>query len=127
MKFVAIALFAAIVFLSLDPAIVTRSVPPQRPDAASSARRADPNPELALFLADVRQRTARGDSITLVLPSVLDPVEIAYRYRATYHLAGREVFMARDGVRTTWIAAWRMPLDARATWTGHGGVLVRQR
>ena len=127
MKSVAIALFAAIVLLSLDPSILTLSMPPRRPHAEALARRADPNPELAAFLAEVRMRTARGDTITVILPAVLDRQADAYRYRSTYHLAGRDVFMARDGVRTTWIAAWRVPLDAPAAWAGHGGMLVRQR
>lgn len=127
MKPIAIALFAAIVLLSLDLAVLTRSLPPRRPNAATLARRADPNPELASFLAEVHERTARGDSITVVLPSVLDSAEDAYRYRSSYHLAGRDVFMARDRAHTTWIAAWRVPLDAPATWSGHGGVLVRWR
>ena len=95
--------------------------------AEALARRADPNPELAFFLAEVRKRTARGDSITVVLPAVLDRAADAYRYRSMYHLAGRDVFMAGDGASTKWIAAWRVPLDARAEWSGHGGVLVRQR
>ena len=126
MRLIAIALFAAIVLLSLDPSVLILSVPPRRPHAEVLARRADPNRELALFLAEVRARTKRGESITLVLPSVLDREADAYRYRSSYHLAGRDVFLARDGVRTAWIAAWRVPVDARQpAWRGHGGVLVR--
>ncbi len=127
MKAAAIALFAAIVLLSIDPAVLMLSVPPRRPRASALARRADPNPELAAFLEGVRERTARGESITIVLPAVLDRDEDANRYRGSYHLAGRDVFLARDGRRTTWIAAWRVPLDAPAVWSAHGGVLVRQR
>ena len=126
-KGVAIALFAAIVALSLDYGMLRVSVPPRRPTAEALSRRADPNPQLAVFLAGVHERTQRGDSIVLLLPEVLYREREAYLYRAKYHLAGRDVFLADDGGRAMWLAAWRAPVSGRVVWADHGGVLVRQR
>jgi hypothetical protein len=129
-KVPALALFAAIVLLSLDPLLLEHSVPPGRPSADALRRRADPNPDLAVFLAGVQARTRRGDSIVVVLPSVLQREEEAYRFRASYHLAGRDVLpLVPENVRrATYVAAWRVPVSGGLeVWSGHGGVLVRQR
>ena len=127
MKSLAIALFAAIVLISLDRVVLQLSVPPERPAADALARRADPNPELAVFLAGVRDRTARGESIVVLLPAVLDREKDAYRFRASYHLAGRDVLPTEQASRATWVAAWRVPAAGRVVWADHHGVLVRQR
>jgi hypothetical protein len=127
MKSLAVALFVAIVALGLDRGVLQHSVPPRRPSAEMLARRADPNPDLALFLAGVQQRTARGDSIAVVLPELLDAQRDAYRFRAAYHLAGRNVVPLEDAASAQWVAAWRVPAEGRVAWADHHGVLVRQR
>lgn len=129
MRAVAVALFAAIVLLSLDWQLLLMALPSRRPTREAMARRADPNPELARFLGGVRSRTMRGDTIVLVIPPLLQQQADAYRFRASYHLAGRNVLPAEPENlrRANYVAAWRVPVAGEVTWAGDGGVLVRQR
>lgn len=126
-KGVAPALFAAIVLFTLDPLILQLSLPPRRPSAEALARRADPNPELAVFLAGVHARTEHGDSVVLLLPAVLNRQKEAYLYRASYHLAGRDVLLPEDLREAKYVAAWRVRVSGDVVWADHGGALVRLR
>jgi hypothetical protein len=129
MRAAARVLFAAIVLLGFDRGLLRVSVPPWRPSAEALARRADPNPGLAAFLAGVHAHTGKGDAIVLVLPQPLWREAEAYLYRGSYHLAGREVLppTPENVRRADYLAAWRVPMRGAAVWQGHGGVLVRRR
>ena len=133
-RVLAIALFTAIVVLAADPPMLVLAVDRRAERVEALARRADPDPELAAFLAEVRARTRRGDSIALVLPDRDWERYSRGYFRASYLLAGREVLPmidergnpSREIARARYVAAWRAPHGPNGiVWSGHEGVLVR--
>ena len=97
-------LFTAIAVLAIDPPLLFLAFQDRTARAEVLAQRADPIPELAAFLADVRAHTTRGDVIVLVLPVNDDRLY----FRASYLLAGRTVLRpTRENVaRADYVAAW---------------------
>jgi hypothetical protein len=128
-RLVPVALFCAIVVFAVDPPLVFLALQERAARAAELARRADPSPELAAFLAGVRARTRRGDSIVLLLPARDRAMYERDYFRASYHLAGRSVLpMTRDAMRRAdYVAAWRVGVPGESLWQGHGGALMRRR
>ena len=134
MRTACIALFAAIVILSVDPPLFVLALQDRAGRRELLTRRADPHPELVRFLEGVRAHTRRGDSIVLLLP-VRDAERYSAAYfRASYHLAGRVVLPAigEDGsihrgniAEAKYVAGWRVGYPGRIVWSGEGGLLVR--
>ena len=129
-----IALFSAIVLLAVDPPLLLLALEDRDARREALARRADPSPELAAFLAGVRARTAKGDTVVLLLP-VRDWERYSRAYfRASYLLAGHTVMPVLDEqnaiipIRARYVAAWRVRYDdaGSVVWRGHGGTLVRR-
>lgn len=131
------ALFSAIVLLAVDPVMLLLAFEDRELRHEVLSRRADPDPELAAFLAGVRERTREGDSILLILPvRQWERYSGAY-FRAGYLLAGRTVLpiIATDGrvvrenvERADYVAAWRVRFTGGTpVWSGAGGTLVRRR
>ena len=128
-RVLSLTLFCAIVVLAVDPPLLLLAFEDRAARAEVLARRADPSPELAAFLADVRAHTKRGHSIALLLP-VRDRHEYERLwFRASYLLAGRSVLpMSRENVqRADYVAAWHVRFDGEVVVHGHGGTLVRRR
>ena len=97
-------LFVAIAVLAIDPPLLFLAVQDRDARAEVLARRADPIPDLAAFLAQVRAQTTRGDVIVLVLPVNDDRLY----FRASYLLAGRTVLRPThaNAARADYVAAW---------------------
>jgi hypothetical protein len=134
----AIVALAAVVVTRVEPAYLGMLVDPE-----SRAKSFVPIiearwPQYASFMAEVRARTAPGDTIAIVTPAS-EPREaypLAY-YRASYYLAGREVLpvvdpqsgVAIEGNRAAarYIAAFGdSPGAGELVWKGEGGALYRQ-
>ena len=95
-------------------------------------------PQYARFMAEVRTRTAPGDTIAVVI-SDAEPREaypLAY-YRASYFLAGREVLpvidprsgaaIAENRAAARYVAAFgESPAAGEVVWKGEGGALYRR-
>lgn len=95
-------------------------------------------PQYPRFIAEVRARTAPGDTIALVT-SASEPREaypFAY-YRAAYFLAGREVLpvidpqsgapIAQNRTAARYVAAFgESPPAGELVWKGEGGALYRR-
>lgn len=93
-------------------------------------------PDYPRFLEEVRARTAPGQSIALLVPTMEWERGYSYAYyRASYFLAGRRVLPAvlADGRllpenlnRAQYVAVWRRPAPAGAhvVFAGYGGTLV---
>ena len=123
--------------MAVDPPLLILALDRSAERREALSRRADPSPELAAFLGEVRARTRRGDSIALLLPIRDWPAYSGAYFRASYLLAGREVLPIVDEqgralrgnvARATWVAAWRVRYDAgTVVWAGHEGVLVRKQ
>ena len=91
------------------------------------------------FLKGVRDHTAKGDSIAIMVPARHWDHGYSYAYyRASYMLAGRRVIplvSPEDRVvmgnlrQANYLAEWRhdLPLEQRVVWSGAGGKLVRRR
>jgi hypothetical protein len=126
---VPLLLFSAIVVFSIDPPLVFLALENRAARREVLNHRADPWPELAAFLAGVRERTKKGDSIVLLLP-VGDRQSYDHGYfRASYLLAGRTLLRpSRENVaRADYVAAWRVNVPGDAVWRDHGGALLRRR
>jgi hypothetical protein len=93
-------------------------------------------PDYAEFLAEVRNHTATGDSIALLVPARRGTTDYSYAYfRASYDLAGREVLpVISDGTvlreniaRAGYVAVWHgrtAGMNRPVVWRGHGGELL---
>ena len=140
-RIAAIALFAAIVLLSIEWRLLAMPFVDRTPLARQLSMQADAGwyPDYPEFLAAVRARTADGDSIVIVAPPRRWDDGYAYAYyRASYFLPGREVLPVMDEhdvvhrenlQRARYIAAWRVnvpPSAGSVIWRGNGGVLVRR-
>ena len=91
--------------------------------------------EYRMFLEGVREHTAAGDSILIVVPGDWENGYSYAYFRGSYFLAGREVLplmlidnrlRAENVHRAKYVAAWKYPVrpGARRAWEGHGGVLL---
>ncbi|HTS85344.1 MAG TPA: hypothetical protein VMG61_09575 [Usitatibacter sp.] len=95
-------------------------------------------PQYPRFLEGVRERTARGDSIAIVIPDAAprEMYPLAY-YRASYFLSGREVLpvieprsgeaIASNLGAARFVAAFGdVPAAGELVWKGEGGALYRR-
>lgn len=95
-------------------------------------------PEYPRFLAEVRARTAPGDTIVIMVPRRWRSGYDYAFYRATYLLSGRSVIPLLDDRDKTYperiatadfVAAWQTRFEAPAfttVWQGHDGHLARR-
>ena len=96
------------------------------------------SPDYPKFLEAVRERTARGDSIALMVPARSWESGYAYAYyRASYFLAGRTVLpvmlpndrrLPENLNRSHYVAFWpgKAPAGANVVFAGFRGALVRR-
>ena len=139
-RILALVVVMAIFAVRLDRQMIRLPFLNRRPISAALTQRPDRLwPPFPRFLAGVRERTARGDSIAIITPSLAWDQGYSYAYyRASYLLAGRVVLpvASSDGRllpenlrRAQYVAVWGrgIPADRRAiVWQGEGGVLLRR-
>jgi hypothetical protein len=139
-RIVAIGLFTGIFLLRIDRQLLTLPFIDRSALSEAFTERADRLwPQFPRFLAGVRERTANGDSIAIVVPNFDWDQGYSYAYyRSSYLLAGRIVLpVAMDDHKlhpenfraAKYIAVWGRPFppSRRAVvWTGEGGTLLRQ-
>ncbi|HLX24688.1 MAG TPA: hypothetical protein VKR38_15180 [Usitatibacter sp.] len=130
---------AAVVATRVDPAYVEMLIGDRDARAKDFVPIVDVHlPQYARFLAEVRSRTAAGDSIAIVTPDAAprELYPLAY-YRASYLLPGREVLPVIDpqggapipGNRAAarYVAVFGDSAGAgEAVWKGEGGALYRR-
>ena len=123
----ALLIFLALTIFAIDPSLL-RDATVARPLVAPAAELPDTIwPGFTNFLAEVRERTPRGASIAIVVPTTKwdDGYAFAF-YRASYLLAGREVLpvvmpegreLRENLARAQYVAVWN----------GRGGELRKRR
>ncbi len=129
---------AAIVATRVDPAYVEMLIGNRDARAKTFVPIVDVHlPQYTRFLAEVRSRTAAGDSIAIVTPDAAprELYPLAY-YRASYLLAGREVLpvidaqggaIAANRAAARYVAVFGdSPAAGEVVWKGEGGALYRR-
>lgn len=139
-RVVALVIFIGIFALRVDRQLFLLPFIDRAPIAEAFRGRADRMwPQYPRFLAGVRERTANGDSIAIVVPTFDWDEGYSYAYyRASYLLAGRVVLpvgfsdhqLHPENFRAArYVAVWGRPFPpSRRTvvWEGEGGTLLRQ-
>jgi hypothetical protein len=139
-RVLALLTFITILGLRIEPQFLQLPFLDRKPLSAHLTARPDRLwPRFPRFLEAVRARTASGDSIALIAPTLdwNNGYSYAY-YRASYFLAGREVLplSMSDGSlhpenyhRATYVAVWGRELPPghhTVVWRGEGGALLRR-
>jgi hypothetical protein len=133
----AFAAYAAIGLLSADPRQIATVLSAPGEVRQKLERSHNPSPEMTDFFLGVRERTNRGDTITILLPPMpWDSYTYPY-YRASYLLAGRTVLpmITEKGeirkleiARANYLAIYGAPYEGAGVIWRHGrGTLVRRR
>jgi hypothetical protein len=137
---IALAIILAVFALRIDRQLLILPFVDRAGIAAAFESRPDRLwPQFPRFIDEVRARTANGDSIAIVVPSLDWDQGYSYAYyRSSYLLAGREVLpvATSDRVlhpenfrRAKYVAVWGRDFPPTQTlkpvWRGEGGVLLR--
>jgi hypothetical protein len=130
----------AIAFFRFETRLIELPFVDRKPLAQYLTHASDPGWEQYLvFMDGVRIRTAKGDSIAIMVPARHWDDGYAYAYyRASYVLTGRQVIplvspddrVVMGNLRqATYLAEWRhdLPVNRQVVWSGAGGKLVRLR